>query len=254
MNDSTTRFSSRVDNYVKYRPGYPAEVIDVLKKECGLTRDSIIADIGSGTGILTELLLKNGNRVFGIEPNKDMRDAGERLLKNYSHFTSVNATAEATTLPDHSVDLITAGQAFHWFDRDKCRDEFKRILKPGGWIALIWNERRVDSTPFLRAYETLLHTYGTDYEKIDHRQITPEVIQEFFRENKIKRMSLENKQIFDFDGLRGRLLSSSYVPEQGHPRYEPMLRAAEELFDTYKTNGKVSFDYDTNIYVGHLYE
>ena len=161
--DPTRRFSSRVDNYIKYRPGYPSAVIDTLASECGLTEQLIVADVGSGTGILSELFLKHGNPVFGVEPNREMREAGERRLKQYPNFTSVNGTAEATTLPDRSMDFITAGQAFHWFDRIQTRKEFTRILKGGGWVALIWNDRHIDTSPFLCAYEDLLRQYGIDY-------------------------------------------------------------------------------------------
>src|SRR5437870_2796600 len=146
------RFSRRVENYVKYRPGYPGAVLDWLRQHCGLTADWVIADIGSGTGFLAELFLKNGNRVFGTEPNSEMRAAGETLLKKYSRFVSVDGSAEATGLDSSSVDLITAGQAFHWFDRPRARQEFERILKPGGWAALVWNERLIN-TPFLVAYD-----------------------------------------------------------------------------------------------------
>ena len=151
MSDSTRRFSSRVDNYVKYRPSYPPEVVELLAAECGLTPGALVADIGAGTGLLAELFLQNGYRVLGVEPNREMRQAGERLLGDYPHFTSIDGTAEVTTLADKSVDIITAGQAFHWFDREKARAEFARILRPGGWVALVWNERRVDATPFLAA-------------------------------------------------------------------------------------------------------
>src|SRR5437773_2428243 len=156
MSDPTKRFSNRVGNYIKYRPDYSGAIIDLLNEECGLNQQSIIADIGSGTGILSELFLKNGNRVFGIEPNAPMRGAGEKLLERHSKFTSIEGSAEATTLPDDSVDFVVAGQAFHWFDQKLARDEFSRILKPSFWVVLIWNERRTDSTPFLRAYEQML--------------------------------------------------------------------------------------------------
>ena len=169
MTDPTQRFSSRVDNYVKYRPSYPAAIIGLLATECGLTPDSIVADVGSVTGLLAELFLQAGNRVMGIEPNRDMREAGEQLLRGYDRFVSIAAAAEAITLPDHSVDCITAGQSFHWFDRERAGLEFARILKPQGWLVLIWNERRIDSTPFLRAYEQLLHTYSPDYAQVDHK-------------------------------------------------------------------------------------
>ncbi|HZV12395.1 MAG TPA: class I SAM-dependent methyltransferase [Candidatus Kapabacteria bacterium] len=252
MNNSTTRFSSRVDNYIKYRPAYPPEVIDVLKKQCGLTEDSIVADIGSGTGILTELFLRNGNMVYGVEPNKEMREAGERLLSGYPNFKSITGTAETTTLPDHSIDIIAAGQAFHWFDRALCRNEFARILKSGGWVALIWNLRKTIDTPFLSAYQELLHTYGTDYAAVDHAQIGMDIIKTFFAPNPVSLATLPNEQVFDLDGLRGRLLSSSYTPEPGDPRYGPMLKELGNIFNIYQVNGKVHFEYDTNVYYGKL--
>src|SRR5688572_15000399 len=156
MTHHQSRFSSRVENYIKFRPGYPKEVIDILKTDCGLTESSKVADIGSGTGILSELFLKNGNRVFGVEPNEPMRTAAERLLSAFPEFVSVDGSAEATRLEAGSMDFVAAGQAFHWFDRDAAKTEFKRILKPEGWVVLIWNERSIDSTPFLREYEKLL--------------------------------------------------------------------------------------------------
>jgi len=171
MIDSTKRFSSRVENYIKYRPDYPPDILELLKGMCGLSGDSVIADIGSGTGILTELFLRNGNEVFGVEPNREMREAAERLLGKYPNFKSISGRAESTTLKVGSVDFITASQAFHWFDRKKARREFLRIIKPGGWTVLIWNERELVS-PFARAYEHLLRTYATDYEEVNHSHPT----------------------------------------------------------------------------------
>jgi SAM-dependent methyltransferase len=246
----TTRFSSRVDNYVRYRPGYPAEMIDLLRSECGLTKDSIIADIGSGTGKLSELFLKAGCEVFGVEPNKEMREAGERM--DFLNFTSVNGTAEATTLPNHGVDFITAGQAFHWFDHNACRAEFLRILKPGGWLVIVWNDRRGDATPFLEDYENLMLEFGTDYKEANHRRTDkPEVIENFFG-NPPHFKSFYNVQYFDFEGLKGRVLSSSYAPEAGQPKHEEMLAALRRVFDARQKNGLVAFEYDTHVYFGRL--
>src|SRR4051812_31213057 len=163
--DSTQRFSSRVESYVRYRPSYPSAVIELLKNECGLTANSIIADIAFGTGIFTKLLLENGNRVFGIEPNANMRRAGEEFLGSFPNFTSVAGTAEDSTLSSQSVDFATAAQAAHWFDLKQARAEFMRILKPGGWSVLVWNERSVNSTAFLREYEQLVLDFGTDYKE-----------------------------------------------------------------------------------------
>jgi SAM-dependent methyltransferase len=234
--DPKGRFSNRVENYVRYRPGYPSEIVTLLQKECGLIKDSIVADIGSGTGKLSELLLNAGCQVFGIEPNKEMREAGERM--NHPNFTSIDASAEETMLPGHSVDFITP--------------EFQRILKPGGWLVIIWNDRRDDITPFLVAYELLLEKFGTDYAQAHHRRADkPEVIRAFFgKEPHFK--NFHNLQQFDFEGLKGRLLSSSYAPVAGHPNYEPMLAEVKRIFDAQQKNGTVAFEYDTHVYYGRL--
>lgn len=252
MRNPTERFSTRVENYIKYRPGYPREVVELLEKECGLLPSSIIADVGSGTGILSELFLKNGNTVYGVEPNRGMREAGERLLKAYPSFKSVDGTAEETRLEDASVDFITAGQAFHWFDRERARREFLRILRPGGWVAFLWNERRTDTTPFLVDYERMLIRYGTDYETVNHTNIDDRVISEFFAPVDYRLKIFDTRQTFDFESLKGRLLSSSYTPEEGHSNYDPMLEELKRIFQRHETQGEVAFEYDTKIYYGQL--
>lgn len=249
--DPVKRFSNRADNYARYRPGYPPGVIDFLKSNCGLKETSIIADVGSGTGILCELFLKNGNRVFGVEPNDPMRSAAERLLQSFASFVSVAATAEATTLKPASVDFITAAQAFHWFDRKQAKREFARILRPGGWVVLIWNERRLASTPFLGEYENLLLRYGTDYQNVRHENVAPEIAQ-FFAPESFKLKNFDNVQHFDFEGLKGRVLSSSYTPEPGQANFEPMLAQLEAIFNSHQRDGVVTFEYDTKVYYGHL--
>ena len=253
MFDPTGRFSGRVENYVRYRPGYPTEVLVLLQEECGMVEDSIVADIGSGTGFLSRLFLENGNRVFGVEPNEEMRLAGERLLAGYERFTSVTATAEATTLPESRVDFVTAGQAFHWFDPIPTRAEFERVLKPGGWVVLMWNARKKTMTPFLEDYERMLESYGTDYTEVDHgRRGSYEEVRKFFVPEKFEMATFENQQIFDFDGLKGRLLSSSYVPNEGDEGCTEILRELERIFHVHERGGRVSFDYDTKVYYGRL--
>ena len=248
---STSRFSNRVADYAKYRPDYPAELFELLKRECGLFRHTYIADIGSGTGILTKHFLETGNIVFGIEPNAEMRAFAERDLAQFKKFTSVDATAEATTLPNTCIDMITAAQAAHWFERRKARSEFVRILKPGGWVVLIWNEREVDSTPFLRDYEALLLKFGTDYENVRHERTTYK-IDEFFAPSKYKSAVLENHQLFEFEGLAGRLRSSSYAPAVGHANHELMMAELKRSFAEHQRDGKVSFDYKARVYWSQL--
>jgi SAM-dependent methyltransferase len=249
--NATSRFSDRVENYICYRPGYPAEALQALRTECGLRPDHVIADIASGTGIWTRMLLENGNPVFGIEPNTDMRQAGERLLAGFPRFRSVEGKAEATNLPDHSVDFVTAAQAAHWFDRARARREFARILKPAGWLVLLWNERLIDTTPFLRAYDDLLLAYGTDYEEVRHERTT-DAVNEFFDPLPYQERTFPMRQDFDYAGLEGRLLSSSYAPGRGHPKHEPMLAGLRDIFSAHAIGGRVAFDYTTRVYFGHL--
>lgn len=249
--DSTQRFSDRVENYVRHRPDYPAEIISLLTAECGLTTDSVVADIGSGTGILTRLFLENGNPVFGVEPNQKMREAGSQFLAGYPRFTSIAGKAEDTTLAVHSVDFVTAAQAAHWFDRERARREFVRILKPGGWTVLVWNERQISSTPFLDAYEKLLLTYGTDYEQVRHERTTS-TLSGFFAPSPFRERDFERHQEFDYAGLEGRLLSSSYAPMAGHPKYTAMIEELRRIFDTHQVNGQVQMEYRTRVFYGKL--
>lgn len=251
--DPTQRFSCRVENYVRYRPGYPPGVLQLLEREYWLTSDSVIADVGSGTGLLSRVFLENGNRVFGVEPNAEMRLAGERLLAGYAGFSSVSATAEKTTLPDASVDFVTAGQAFHWFDPEPTRREFSRILRPGGRVMLIWNARRKEGTGFLEAYERILEIYGTDYSEVEHgRRGSPEEVRAFFDPEPVETVTFDNAQAFDLDGIRGRALSSSYVPAEGEPGCREMLEELERIFRAYQRDGTVTVEYDTRVYVGRL--
>jgi len=252
MHDSTTRFSDRVENYVRYRPSYPAEVLDLLARECGWHAGSIVADIGSGTGISSRLFVEAGNPVYGIEPNLEMRQAAEQAFANQPNFTSFDATAENTGLHEDAVDFIVAGQAFHWFDRARSRVEFQRILRPAGWLVLIWNERLTDSTPFLRAYEALLAQHGTDYARVNHAAIPETVLSDFFLPYEMRTWSTPNRQVFDREALRGRALSSSYTPNLGHPGHENFMRRLERLYDDYAEEGRVVFHYQTRVYYGRL--
>jgi SAM-dependent methyltransferase len=249
---STARFSDRVENYVRYRPGYPREVLDLLRDECGLLPSHVVADIASGTGLFTRLLLENGNSVFAVEPNAEMRAMGSYELKLYPRLTAVEGTAEETTLGSGSVDFVTAAQAAHWFDLKRTRAEFARILKPEGWCVLIWNERRTASTPFLREYEQLLLNYATDYQEVRHERTTTGVIHEFFAPARSWERVFSLNQEFDYEGTAGRLLSSSYAPLEGHPSHAPMMEELQRIFREHAVDGKIVFEYDTRVFYGHL--
>jgi SAM-dependent methyltransferase len=275
MENLPPRFSRRVENYIKYRPHYPQAMIDLLQRECHLTTTAVIADIGSGTGLLTEVFLKNGYRVFGVEPDSEMRAAAEYLLQGYWHFTSISATAEATTLAGHSVDVVTAGQAFHWFDREQARKEFLRILVPKGWVVLVWNIQRTAGTPFLAALEQFWQTYltreGLHTEAIGQdlstllQQTNPvyrwrlhpeladqELVSPLFRTGSYIVKTFENHQVYDFEGLKGRVLSAGSAPEAGHPRFTEMIEALSALFQTHQVDGTITIEQETRMCYGQI--
>jgi len=244
--DPKKRFSSRVENYIKYRPTYPSEIVKYLKEIDILKEDSVIADIGSGTGILSEVFLKNGNIVHGVEPNADMRNAAESILKIYSNFISIDSSAENTKLKAKSINLITVGQAFHWFDIKQAKKEFRRILKENGNVVLIWNNRKKSDDGFSSEYERFILKYGKDY-KSTRKDETD--INKFF---KYEKQVFYNYQEFDFEGLKGRLLSVSYIPLEDSPEYEDMIKELESIFHKYQQDGIIRLEYDTEIYYGNL--
>lgn len=248
----TERFTHTVDNYTKYRPSYPQEVITLLQEQCGLTKNSIVADVGSGTGIFTQLLLEQGCDVYAIEPNQAMREGAEQPLSRYKNFHSLNGTAENTLLTENFADIITVATAFHWFKIKETKKEFQRILKPQGWVVLLWNVRDQKSSPLLRDYEQLLIKYAIDYSKHFAEKSGDEERDAFFGDNKINSAMFSYAQYFDFTGLQGRLLSTSYAPTPEHPHYQPMLSELKIIFDKYQKNGQVEFLYQTQVYYGHL--
>jgi SAM-dependent methyltransferase len=249
--DVTRRFSERVDDYVRHRPGYPDEVINVLEREVGLQPDWRIADVGSGSGISSRIFLENANTVVAVEPNREMREAAERWLAGYPGFQSVDGRAEATALADSSVDLIVVAQAFHWFDLAAARSEFHRILQPPRWVALLWNTRDHDASDFMRAYEQVVLRFGTDYEQVRHDRTQDDRIRNFLSAG-YSRTILTNEQMLDLEGLQGRARSSSYMPGLGQPNFEPMLKALQELFATFEQGGTVRFEYVLEVFTGKL--
>ena len=250
MTDPTARFTDRAADYAAHRPTYPPAVLATLEGEGVLRPGDVVADVGSGTGILTALLLDNGNTVYAVEPNAPMADEARARLGANPRFHAVAGRAEATGLKDASCDVVTAAQAFHWFDVEQARREFRRILKPGGAVVLMWNMRRLDSTPFLREYEDLLKRRAIDYKKVSAGWADDEAVGRLFAPAGYEVSTFEHRQAFGFDGLRGRLLSSSYAPPAGHPQHEPMLAELRELFDRHQRGGEVAFEYDTRVYWG----
>ncbi|MCK5045444.1 MAG: class I SAM-dependent methyltransferase [Candidatus Heimdallarchaeota archaeon] len=248
--DPTGRFSDRVENYIRYRPTYPKDLIAELKKAQLLSEDSVIADIGSGTGIFTKLLLKAGSTVYAVEPNEEMRVAAEKILGWYPNFISVNGQAEATTLGRRSVDLIAAAQAFHWFNTEETKWEFKRILKPTGSLVLVYNSRQIERTPFMKGYDELLKKYCPEYEGIAQQYINLRQAKDFFGTDDVNHFVCNNYQIFNFEGLKGRLLSSSYTPKEDQVGFDLLLEGLEALYKKHQENDQVQFTYDTEMFYG----
>ncbi len=245
------RFSSRVDDYVRYRPSYPREILQLLQAECGFSANWRVADIGAGPGNLTRLFLDNGNIVYAVEPNREMRVAGEALLRQFPKFDCLPGSAEDTGLSDQCVRLITAGQAFHWFDQPLARKEFERILQPDGWVALIWNIRRIDETSFARRYEAILRTLP-EYEKVKADGAPEQELLTFFSPGAMRQATFDNEQRLTFKAFLGRVLSSSYVPQAGSPGHEEIVQSLTELFESEAIHSEVCFAYDTKVYYGRL--
>lgn len=250
---STERFGNRVEDYVRSRPGYPDALVPWLMRHCGLRAGDAVADVGCGTGLFTRELLRQGLRVEGVEPNAPMRAAGDEFLAPFgAAFRSHDGTAEATGLADRGVRLVTAAQAFHWFRPEPVRAEFSRILVPGGQVAVIWNLRRED-TPFLRGYEALLLAHAPEYANSGvPAQANLDILRPFFAPSGFVEHSIPYAQYFDREGLRARLLSSSYAPAAGTAGHAPMMQALDELFAAHQRNGQVAFEYDTRTFLGRL--
>jgi ubiquinone/menaquinone biosynthesis C-methylase UbiE len=251
VTDVTKRFSDRVENYLKYRPGYPAELVPAIIENAKLDKTAEVADVGSGTGIFTRSLLEHDLKVYGVEPNTNMRLAAEDYLAEYSRFSSIDARAENTGLDTDSVDLITVAQAFHWFNNSPTRAEFRRILKPGGSLALIWNKRKI-SQPFQQAYAALLCELAPDYGTVNHMNLTDDDIAAVFASGQMQLLRFDNSQHLQFAGLVGRLKSASYCPPENTPQYESLINEMDKLFKQYVIDGSIAFEYDTRLYLGPM--
>ncbi len=245
--DPKKRFSKHAEYYSRYRPRYPDSLLRYLERELSFSQDSVVADVGSGTGILSELLLKNGNRVFGVEPNEDMRRTAEANLRKYRNFRSISGSAESTTLENGAVDFITAAQSFHWFNPEKARAEFRRILRDGGWVVIIWNTRKT-STQFLQEYDQMVSRVTRRTRR--HEDVSETTIRAFLGPYRV--VKLNNSQKLDYEGLVGRLLSSSYAPLPGEPLFDEMIGKISELFNHHHVDGVVTLDYETEVYAGQL--
>lgn len=249
--DATERFSSRVAEYVRYRPEYPAAVFEQITARVPPELPRRAADMGSGTGIFSRALLARGWQVHAVEPNAEMRGAAERALRSESGFVSHAGRAEASGLPARAVALVVAAQAFHWFDAAACRREWRRILLERGLVCLIWNRRRLGSS-FMNGYEAALTNGAPEYGEVVRRQHDEAAIFELFAGDGFEKVECSNEQLFDWDGFSGRVLSSSYAPRSGEAGHQALMGELRRLYEAHERGGLVRFDYVTTLYMGGL--
>jgi ubiquinone/menaquinone biosynthesis C-methylase UbiE len=250
--DGTQRFTSRVESYRRFRPRYPETIVHLLQRECALSTDDVVADVAAGTGLLAEIFLAAGHPVYAVEPNDAMREACAVLEAQYPKLRCVPGTAEQTGLPDGCASFVTVGQALHWLDHTRARAEFARILRPGGCCAVVYNHRRRGGDAFHDGYERILREFGLDYEAVQREHPGPEKIAAFFAPSEVKTATVPNFQELTLEGLKGRILSSSYMPQPGQPRYEEMIEAIKALYAQCERNGTVRMEYETAVSWGRL--
>jgi ubiquinone/menaquinone biosynthesis C-methylase UbiE len=248
------RFTGRVESYRRYRPRYPAEIVALLRRECGLSGDAALADVAAGTGLLAEIFLAAGFAVTAVEPNAEMRAACLELEQSHPRLQVIAGTAEATGLPDSSVDLITVAQAMHWFNLQQTRREFTRVMKPGGWCAVVYNNRHMGGDAFHDAYEEFSQEFGTDYSAVKEQHMGRKRMAQFFAPSAMQSVTFANAQALALEAFAGRILSSSYIPRPGHPRFEKMQKRMEKLFAEHQSAGVVTIQYDCVVCYGQLEE
>jgi ubiquinone/menaquinone biosynthesis C-methylase UbiE len=237
MTEHAERFTGRVADYERYRLRYPMEVLDVLRERCGLSAASVVADVGAGTGMLAELFLENGNHVIAVEPNAEMREACERMRKRYAGLTVVAAAAEATTLKDASVDVVSVGRAWHWFDRERAVGEFRRILRPSGWVVLVSNRRAKDNSPEAKAYEEILMEFGEDYREVHRETREAAEVVPLFGAGAIVKETIRGEQVLTLEKLLGQTQSLSVAPMPSDAKYPEMQEALRDLFARFQRDG-----------------
>jgi ubiquinone/menaquinone biosynthesis C-methylase UbiE len=247
------RFSSKTEDYAKYRPDFPVEIVEFLYSKGVIKEASIVADIGSGTGRFTRLLLESGNLVYGVERNNEMRSKAEELLSQFRNFISIAGSAEETGLRDSSIDLITVAQAFHWFDKEKCLSEFRRISKDNGRVFIVWDDFLGDYNDFSMEYNKVLSDFRiVEPENKGKRISRAEMIDGFFKENKYESMSFIHEIYQGFEGIRGGALSASFTPKPGEKNYEEFISELKRVFDKYEDAGKVCTAFRSVCYLGEI--
>ena len=240
MNENKEKFSGRVKEYAQYRARYSAQIIATLETQCGLRKEDVIADIGAGTGMLAELFLEHGNSVIAVEPNAEMLAECAAMQERYPALRTVRAAAEETTLADASVDFVVVGRAFHWFDAERARAEFTRVLRPGGWLVLASvGRRREDTTAVGQAYREVLQRITPEYGEIIKRFDIYDNAEQFFAGSAVLRECFESEELMTLEMLIGQTQSISFAPLEGQPGHAAMVEMLTEFFAQYAVDGVV---------------
>lgn len=235
--------------YAKARPDYAPACIEWLYGGVGMKPGCVIADVGSGTGIFAKALLARGSTVYAVEPNADMRHAAEQSLSGFPNFYSVNGTAEQTTLAAHSVDFITAAQAFHWFDAPGFKAECRRIIKAGGKAVLVWNAR-IGASELVKENAAVCEKYCPAFNGFSGGLEHIEAAIGRFFDNRFEKKRFTNDLLFDKPKFINRSLSASYAPKKTDSGYAGFVSELEQLFDRYAVDGMLTMPNETIAYLG----
>ena len=247
---SRNLFDGTSDFYSKYRPDYPALIIQKLEGRTGFNHEWKVADIGSGTGKLSRLFLKSGNEVIGVEPNSEMRSKSHKELAGFPKFSTVNGSAESTGIESSSIDLVVCGQSFHWFNVQDARREFRRILRGEKHVSLIWNDRVMKNGSFTLGYEQIVKKYSEKYHSRGSSVLSKTTLAEFFQNFSVDQ--IPNNQPLTLEGVLGRYLSASYAVRPGGENYYSIVSEFEDLFARHQKGGKVQMEYVTQMYTGTI--
>jgi len=249
--DHHSKFSSKAEIYAKYRWDYDPKAIASLCQIAGINHNSVVADIGSGTGMLTAHFVNNVSKIYAIEPNAEMRAIALKNLAQYPAFVSIDALADSTTLPDNSVDLIVVGRAIHWFNAETTKPEFLRILKPNGWLATC----RVthEDLELLEALKILRKTEsGWNVAQDKSKILENNDLESYYFNNNYQTIKQHSVIQEDWQQFLGRMLSHSPAPNSNNPLFPKFEAAAKKIFQSYSKAGILEIKIATEIKLGKI--
>ncbi len=247
--NTTQVYSSKAEKYARYRWSYAPEAIQTILDVTGITAESVVADIGAGTGILTQEFVGQVKRIFAVEPNPEMRAIATRKLAQYPSCQVVDGRSEATTLADNSIDLITAAQAIHWFDPQAAKKEFHRILKPAGWLAIC---RNYGTDHELGEALQDVYPVETDTETLMIGKSQPRSF--YFEDGEYRRQEYPFKIQVTWEEFFGGVSTASFAPDEGSLLYAEFENGVRKVFDRFSSEGLILQQGVTELYLGQIFE